>query len=81
MLIRVGLPEDEFLELEGDIILGGSKYSWIKVYSDSEKELRVKFAVFKDSPTGKVFGRFFKRRWEIVDLVIVYLLRTKRCKV
>ena len=41
MLIRVGLPEDEFLELEGDIILGGRKYSWIKVYSDSEKELRV----------------------------------------
>jgi stage II sporulation protein D len=69
MLIRVGLPEDEFLELEGDIILGGRKYSWIKVYSDSEKELGVKFAVFKDSRTGKVFGRFFKRRWEIVDLV------------
>jgi hypothetical protein len=62
MLIRVGLPEDEFLELEGDIILGRRKYSWIKVYSDSEKELGVKFVVFKDSPTGKVFGRFFKEK-------------------
>jgi hypothetical protein len=59
MLIRVGLPEDEFLELEGDIILGGRKYSLIRVYSDSERELGIKFAVFKDSPTGKVFGGFF----------------------
>ena len=68
-MIRVGLPEDDILELEGDIILGGKKFSRIKVFSISNRDLRIKFAVFKDSPTGKVFGRFFYRKWEMVDLV------------
>ncbi len=69
MIIRVGLPEDEILEMEGDIILGGKKRSKIKVYSVSDRKLKVNYAIFRDSPSGKTFGRFFRRRWEMVDLV------------
>ncbi len=69
MLIRVGLPEDDKLILFGDIILGGRKYDSLEVFSDSDKPLKVKFAVFKNSQTGKVFGKIFKFRWELVDIV------------
>lgn len=69
MKIRVALPEVEILELYGDINIGGRRYEEVKVISLETKPVKSRYAVFKTSDTGKTFGRFYKRKWELIDIV------------
>ncbi len=69
MKIRVALPEVEILEIYGDLIIGGKRYDEAKIISLETESIKSKYAIFKTSDTGKVFGRFYKRRWELVDIV------------
>ncbi len=67
MLIRVAFPEVEALEIFGDIKTLNGNYSRLKVLSLGSRKLSVGFAIFKESPTGKEFGRFYKRKWDLVE--------------